>query len=74
MFNVLTDATVFAGKFHNNYLEELLNFPANSCALANTVNTLLPPAYAVEVMFSSCVCVLCVCVFVCLSVWAITFE
>ena len=32
---------------------------------------LLPPAYAVEVMFSLCVCV-CVCV--CLSVQAITFE
>ena len=29
----------------------------------------LPPAYAVEVMFSSCVCVC-----VCLSVRAITFE
>ena len=32
-----------------------------------------PPAYAVEVMFSSCLCV-CVCVSVCLSIWAITFE
>ena len=31
----------------------------------------LPPTYAVEVMFSSCVCV---CLFVCLSVWAINFE
>ena len=31
----------------------------------------LPPAYAVEVMFSSC---LCVCLSVCLPVWAITFE
>ena len=35
----------------------------------------LPSAYAVEVMFSSCVCVfVCVCVSVCLSVHAITFE
>ena len=32
-------------------------------------DALLPPAYAVEVMFS-----LCVCLSVCLSVWAITFE
>ena len=35
----------------------------------------LPPAYAVEVMFSLCLCVcLCVCLPVCLSVQAITFE
>ena len=38
-----------------------------------------PPAYAVEVMFSSCLCVcvfvcVSVCVCVCLSVRAITFE
>ena len=35
------------------------------------------PAYAVEVMFSSCLCVcvcVCVCLSVCLSVQAITFE
>ena len=37
------------------------------------MNTFLPPAYAIEVMFSSCVCV-CVCVSVCLSVWVITFQ
>ena len=38
---------------------------------------MLPPAYAVEVMFSSCLCVcvcVCVCLSVCLSVRAITFE
>ena len=36
---------------------------------------LLPPAYAVEVMFSSCLCVcVSVCLSVCVSVQAITFE
>ena len=38
---------------------------------------LLPPAYAVEVMFSSCLCVcvcLSVCLSVCVSVRATTFE
>ena len=39
----------------------------------------VPPAYAVGVMFSLCLCVclsvcLCVCLYVCLSVQAITFE
>ena len=43
----------------------------NRDGLMNYEGICLPPAYAVEVMFSSCVCV---CVSVCLSVWAITFE
>ena len=42
-------------------------FPQRNSDTAENMVLLLPPAYAVEVMFSSCLCV-------CVSVWAITFE